>query len=144
MELFTASNVAIGMVVAMGVILGVEWNIRRRRRAHRRLVETYVQVIGVVTYVQVIETFESGSAYTPVIEYAVPNGQRYATNGESSSSPDVEIGSEVLLAYDPAMPSTAIVVDPPSWKRQFSFGDVLAFALITIVAAAVVGFVRRW
>lgn len=142
-DLFAPSNLGIGMLVAIVVMSAVEWSIRRKRIAHRELVRRYAQGVGIVTKVVVAETFESGTAYTPVIEYTLPDGQRYAMNGETSGFPEVEVGSEVRIAYDPALPSSAVLVEPPSWNRQLGFGDVLAFVLITVIVTAIVGFVRH-
>jgi hypothetical protein len=143
MELITVSNVAIGVIVAIVILAAIDRDIRRRRREHREWVGSHTQITGVVDRVNVSDSFESGTSYTPVIEYTLPDGQRYAVDGETSSFPVMEVGSEVLIAYDPAMPSTARLVEPPSWKQGFSCGDAILFAVIATIATVIAGFIRR-
>ena len=69
--------------------------------------------------------------------HASQTGSVTRFDGESSALPEPPVGTEVKIAYEPAMPSTARLVAPASLSSERSGGDVIGFAVLTLVGTLV-------
>lgn len=142
LEVLSPLDLAIGMGVAIVLALRFRRSAARDLREHEAWVSTHPHAIGVVDRIKEHSTFEHGTSYTPVIVYTLPNGQRYEIDGESSGFPTPPIGSEVEIAYDAALPSSARLVAPPPWTGDLGVGDVISFLVVAVIAAGVSTFIR--
>jgi len=134
----------IGIVAAIVVAILFRRSAWRDRQEHDLWVSTHPQVMGVVGRMKVHSGGEHSTSYTPVILYTLPNGQRYEIDGRSSGSPAPAVGTEVAVAYDAAIPSTARPVEPPPWTGDLGIGDVISFFLVTAIAAGIATFIRTF
>ena len=135
-------DLAIGLGGALVVFAFIAWRMRRERAAHDAWLGRAQRTTGTVERFSVSESTESLTEYTPVIVYEV-KGHKYQIGGESSTEQQPPVGSEIDVAYDPALPSSARVVgrNPPTgWGRAMDFGCLV---LLTLILTFVVGLVRR-
>ena len=135
-------DLAIGLAGALVVFAFIAWRMRREKAAHDEWVARRQRVTGIVERFSVSESSESLTEYTPVIIYQV-KGQTYQIGGERSTEQQPPVGSEIEVAYDPELPSTARVVgrNPPTgWGRAMDLGCLV---LLTLVLTFVVGLIRR-
>jgi hypothetical protein len=140
MQAFTIVDVAGGVLLA---ILASVYVFRYRERAcaeHIAWVNARPQLIGVVERLK--EHAGDETTYTPLIVYTLPNGQRYAIDGESSGLPQPPVGNKIEIAYEPTMPSTARLVTPDSLSSERSWGDVIGFAALTFAGTLAIMFIR--
>src|SRR5688572_9300930 len=115
---------------------------RRERAEHDVWVGRAQRATEIVERFSVSESSESLTEYTPVIVYQV-KGQKYQIGGERSTEQQPPVGSEIEVAYDPELPSSARVVrpNPPTgWSRAMDFGCLV---LLTLILTFVVGLIRR-
>lgn len=105
--------------------------------------ELAAAVTGVVERLKAVDGADGDTTYTPVIVYTLPDGQRYAIDGESSGFPQPPAGTEVEIAYEPAMPSEGRLVSPASLSTEPSWRDVIGFAAVTFVGTLGTMFVVR-
>jgi len=141
MQAFTIVDVAGGMLLATLVTLYVFRDRERARGEHIAWVSARPRLIGVVGEMKAIAGTDE-TTYIPVIVYTLANGQRYAIDGESSGDPTPPVGTEVEIAYEPTMPSTARLVTPASLSTERSLGDVIAFGGLTFAGTLAAMFVR--
>lgn len=141
MQAFTIVDVAGGMLLATVVSLYVFRDRERMRAEHIAWVSARPHLIGVVEQMKAIAGADE-TTYTPVIVYTLANGQRYAIDGESSADPTPPVGTEVKIAYERTMPSTARLVTPASLSTERSLGDVIAFGALTFAGTLAAMFIR--
>jgi hypothetical protein len=141
-DFFTPADIALGLISAIVIAILFRRHARRKRDEHESWVNAHSQVIGVIDRIKVHEGAENTS-YTPVIVYTAAKGQRYEIDGESSGFPTPAVGSEVAIAYDEALPSTARLVDPPSWTGEMGTADVIGFFVLAGLISAASGFIRH-
>lgn len=135
-------DLAIGLAGALVVFAFIAWRMRRERAEHDVWVGRAQRATGIVERFSVSESSESLTEYTPVIVYQV-KGQKYQIGGERSTEQQPPVGSEIEVAYDPELPSSARVVrpNPPTgWSRAMDFGCLV---LLTLILTFVVGLIRR-
>ena len=142
MQAFTVADVAGGMLVATLVSVYVFRYGKGERDEHIAWVSARPRLMGVVEELKAIGGADGTTTYMPLIVYILPNGQRYAIDGESSDVQEPPVGTEVELAYDPTMPSTARLVAPASLSNERSWGDVIGFGALTFVGALATMFIR--
>jgi hypothetical protein len=140
MDVFSPIDVAGGMFLALiGYVLASR-SLQRERDSHLEWVTSRPHVIGVVERLKV--SHGEDTTYTPVIVYTLPDKQHYAIDGESSGFPKPPVGTEIEIAYDPAIPSTARIVSPESLSNEKTFGDVVGFAFVAAFGTFITMLVR--
>jgi hypothetical protein len=137
----TSVDFAAGLCVAIVVAILVRKDIARRSQRHAEWVSRAARTKGIVDHHRVVEgTFDApAEEYVPRIVYSASNGIRYQIDGRTARQRKPAVGTEVDVAYDPASPSTAFLVDDGwndgSASRSALGCFVIAFAVATLIAA---------
>jgi hypothetical protein len=138
-------DVAIAATVTLLLALASRWKMQREWREHRNWLAGKVRVSGVVERFSISEgSFESSqTTYTPVIVYRAHSGHLYSIHGETAATQEPAIGTAVDVAYDPALPSTARVVNEAPWTSYDRATAVGCFIFVAVLIAIFSGLIRH-